>query len=32
VLALLPGEYARRIAQETDKWGKVIKFAGASPG
>ena len=32
VLALSPGEYARRIAQETDKWGKVIKFAGASPG
>jgi tripartite-type tricarboxylate transporter receptor subunit TctC len=32
VLALSPGEYARRIAQETDKWGKVITFAGASPG
>jgi tripartite-type tricarboxylate transporter receptor subunit TctC len=32
VLALSPGEYARRIAQETDKWGKVITFAGASAG
>ncbi|PYK13140.1 MAG: MFS transporter [Verrucomicrobia bacterium] len=32
VLALSPGEYATRIAQETDKWAKVIKFAGASPG
>jgi tripartite-type tricarboxylate transporter receptor subunit TctC len=31
VLALSPGEYATRIAQETDKWAKVIKFAGARP-
>jgi tripartite-type tricarboxylate transporter receptor subunit TctC len=31
VLALSPGEYATRIAQETDKWARVIKFAGARP-
>jgi tripartite-type tricarboxylate transporter receptor subunit TctC len=29
VLALSPSEYARRIAEETDKWAKVIKFSGA---
>jgi len=32
VLALSPGEYATRIAQETDKWAKVIKFAGGEAG
>ena len=29
VLPLSPAEYGRRIAEETEKWGKVIKFAGA---
>ena len=29
VLALSPAEYGRRIAEETEKWGKVIKFSGA---
>src|SRR5262249_24349637 len=29
VLALSPSAYASLIAQETDKWAKVIKFAGA---
>jgi len=29
VLPLLPAEYARRIAEETEKWGKAIKFSGA---
>jgi tripartite-type tricarboxylate transporter receptor subunit TctC len=29
VLPLSPAEYARRIAEETEKWGKVIKFSGA---
>ena len=29
VLALSPSEYTRRIAEETDKWAKVIKFSGA---
>ena len=31
VLALSPREYARRIADETEKWAKVVKFAGARP-
>jgi hypothetical protein len=31
VLALSPGEYAKRIAEETEKWAKVINFAGAKP-
>jgi hypothetical protein len=31
VLALSPIEYARLMAEETDKWAKVIKFAGARP-
>ena len=29
VLALSPSEYAKRITEETDKWAKVFKFAGA---
>jgi tripartite-type tricarboxylate transporter receptor subunit TctC len=29
VLPLSPAEYAKRIAEETEKWGKVIKFSGA---
>jgi tripartite-type tricarboxylate transporter receptor subunit TctC len=29
MLALSPSEYRRRIAEETDKWAKVIKFSGA---
>jgi tripartite-type tricarboxylate transporter receptor subunit TctC len=29
VLALSPSAYASLIAQETDKWAKVIKFSGA---
>jgi tripartite-type tricarboxylate transporter receptor subunit TctC len=28
-LALSPSEYTRRIAEQTDKWAKVIKFSGA---
>ena len=31
VLALSPGEYRKRIAEETEKWAKVIKFSGAKP-
>ncbi len=31
VLPLSPTEYAKRIAEETEKWAKVIKFAGAKP-
>jgi tripartite-type tricarboxylate transporter receptor subunit TctC len=30
VLALSPGEYASRVADETEKWAKVIKFSGTT--
>jgi tripartite-type tricarboxylate transporter receptor subunit TctC len=26
-----PGDFGRFIAEETEKWGKVVKFAGARP-
>jgi tripartite-type tricarboxylate transporter receptor subunit TctC len=26
--ALSPAEFGKLIAEETDKWGKVVKFAG----
>jgi len=32
--SLLPGssaDFGKLIADETDKWGKVIKFAGIKP-
>jgi tripartite-type tricarboxylate transporter receptor subunit TctC len=29
VLALSPTEYGKRVAEETEKWAKVIKFSGA---
>ena len=32
VLAGTPADFARLIAEETDKWGKVVKFAGIKPG
>jgi tripartite-type tricarboxylate transporter receptor subunit TctC len=28
-LPLSPAEFAKLIAEETDKWGKVVKFSGA---
>jgi tripartite-type tricarboxylate transporter receptor subunit TctC len=31
VLALSPTEYGKRIAEETEKWAKVIKYSGAKP-
>jgi len=31
VLALSPSEYASRVADETDKWAKVIKSSNARP-
>ena len=27
-----PGSFRKLIADETDKWGKVVKFAGISAG
>ena len=30
-LALSPADFGRLIADETEKWGKVIKFAGIKP-
>ena len=32
VLAGSPGEFGKLIAEETEKWAKVIKFAGMKPG
>jgi len=31
VLAASPADAAKQIAEETEKWGKVIKFAGIKP-
>ena len=31
VFPLSPAEYAKRVAEETEKWGKVVKFSGAKP-
>src|SRR5262249_8227618 len=31
VLALSPTDFGKLIADETEKWGKVIKFAGIKP-
>jgi tripartite-type tricarboxylate transporter receptor subunit TctC len=31
VLVLSPTEYGKRIAEETEKWAKVIKFSGVKP-
>ncbi len=32
VFPLSPAEYAARVAEETEKWAKVVKFSGAKPG
>lgn len=32
VLALSPADFAKFIAAETEKWAKVVKFSGATPG
>jgi len=29
VLALSPAEYGKRLAEETEKWGRVVNFSGA---
>jgi tripartite-type tricarboxylate transporter receptor subunit TctC len=31
VVASSPAEFARLIAEETEKWGRVVKFSGAKP-
>jgi hypothetical protein len=31
VLALSPADFGRLIAEETEKWAKVVKFAGINP-
>jgi tripartite-type tricarboxylate transporter receptor subunit TctC len=31
VFALSPAEFATLITDETEKWGKVVKFAGLKP-
>jgi tripartite-type tricarboxylate transporter receptor subunit TctC len=31
VFPLSPAEYEKRVAEETEKWGKVVKFSGAKP-
>jgi len=31
VFPLSPAEYEKRVAEETEKWGKVVKFSGANP-
>jgi tripartite-type tricarboxylate transporter receptor subunit TctC len=30
-LAGSPAEFGKLIAEETEKWGKVVKFSGAKP-
>jgi tripartite-type tricarboxylate transporter receptor subunit TctC len=32
LLTMSPVEFTQFIADETDKWGKVVKFAGLNPG
>ena len=31
VFASSPAEFGKRIAEETEKWAKVVKFAGIKP-
>jgi hypothetical protein len=30
-LAMSPAEFGKFIVEETEKWGKVVKFAGLKP-
>ena len=31
-MPMMPAEFGKFIAAETDKWGKVVKFASVKPG
>jgi tripartite-type tricarboxylate transporter receptor subunit TctC len=31
LLAMSPAEFGKFIVEETEKWGKVVKFAGLKP-
>jgi hypothetical protein len=31
VLAGSPADFGKLIVEETEKWGKVVKFSGAKP-
>ena len=31
VLAGSPADFGKLVAEETEKWGKVVKFSGAKP-
>jgi hypothetical protein len=31
VLAGSPADFAKLVAEEIEKWGKVVKFAGVKP-
>jgi hypothetical protein len=31
VLAGSPADFGKLITEETEKWGKVVKFSGAKP-
>jgi hypothetical protein len=30
-MVFMPGEFGKFIADETERWGKVVKFSGAKP-
>jgi tripartite-type tricarboxylate transporter receptor subunit TctC len=32
VVSTSPADFAKFIADETEKWGKVLKFTGIKPG
>ena len=32
LIAGLPADFGKLIAEETEKWGKVVRFAGIKPG
>ena len=31
-MPMTPADFGKLIADETEKWGKVIKYAGIKPG